>query len=345
MTEQEATAERTEELLTVDPADSLCESRPLAKFRSRLEQEGIDFKRGTLQTLQVNVGKLCNQACRHCHVDAGPKRTEVMSRQTMDRVLEFLQASDVQTVDITGGAPEVNPDFRYLVERVRELGRKVMVRCNLTVIFEPGQTDLPEFYRHHGVELICSLPCYLEENVDQQRGRGVFAKSIEALQCLNRIGYGEPGSGLLLHLVYNPVGDALPPPQAELEADYHRELKERYGILFNQLYTITNMPISRFSEYLQKNGRLSDYLQLLVQSFNPDTVEHLMCRQLVSVDWLGNVYDCDFNQMLDLHVAGGPRKIWELTPDSLHGCDIRTANHCYGCTAGGGSSCGGELIS
>ena len=297
-----------------------------------------------LDTLQINVGKQCNQACRHCHVDAGPHRTEAMTRKTVDRVLSFLAASPIPTVDITGGAPEVNPSFRYLVRRARELGRRVMVRCNLTVILEPGQEDLPEFYREHEVELVCSLPCYLEENVDEQRGRGVFVKSVKTLRTLNRLGYGQMETGLLLHLVYNPVGATLPPSQAELQADYQAELWTRYGIRFNRLYTIANMPIHRFADYLKRQGNYGAYMRTLQGGFNPGTVAGLMCRSQISVDWQGNLYDCDFNQMLDLHPDGGPRKIWEVSPEDLVGRRVRVADHCYGCTAGAGSSCGGELV-
>lgn len=316
--------------------------KPLS-FGARLRREGVVLRREELETLQINVGKLCNQACRHCHVDAGPNRTEVMTRETMRGILAFLAATDIPMVDITGGAPEVNPDFRYLVKQVRLLGRSVMVRCNLTVIFEPGLEDLPDFYREHEVELVCSLPCYLEENVDQQRGKGVFFDSIEALRRLNEIGYGMPDSDLRLHLVYNPVGASLPPPQAELEADYKRILDERYGISFNRLFTITNMPISRFNDYLRRRGEYDGYTQTLRDQFNPQTIDSLMCRFLVSVDWEGNIYDCDFNQMLDMHLSGRPKKLWEVSPGWLVDRRIRIADHCYGCTAGAGSSCGGEL--
>ncbi|MDE2998606.1 MAG: arsenosugar biosynthesis radical SAM protein ArsS [Gemmatimonadota bacterium] len=312
-------------------------------FGTRLRREGVVLRRDALETLQINVGKLCNQACRHCHVDAGPNRTEVMTRETMQSILTFLAATDIPMVDITGGAPEVNPDFRFLVKQVRRLGRSVMVRCNLTVIFEPGLEDLPDFYREHEVELVCSLPCYLEENVDQQRGKGVFFDSIEALKRLNEIGYGEPDSGLLLHLVYNPIGASLPPPQAELEADYKRVLDERYGISFNRLFTITNMPISRFNDYLRRRGEYDGYTRTLRDRFNAQTIDRLMCRFLVSVDWEGNIYDCDFNQMLDMHLSGRPKKLWEVSPGWLVDRRIRIADHCYGCTAGAGSSCGGEL--
>lgn len=313
-------------------------------FASRLRDEHLTLARDRLDILQVNMGKLCNQACRHCHVDASPTRTEIMTRETIDRIVSFLEQSDVQTVDLTGGAPELNPDFRAFVERVRAQRRRVMVRCNLTVIFERGQEDLPEFYRTHEIELVCSLPCYLEENVDEQRGRGVFTKSIRALQLLNRIGYGRPGTGLELHLVYNPVGASLPPPQAELEADYKAELKARYDIDFNKLYTITNMPISRFGDFLKRRGIYDQYVQTLQDNFNPHTVDNLMCRSLISVGWQGEIYDCDFNQMLDLHAFGREVKLWEVMPDDLIDRDVRVGDHCFGCTAGAGSSCGGELI-
>ena len=313
-------------------------------FAHRLEAENINLRRVHLDILQVNLGKLCNQACRHCHVDAGPTRTEIMTRDTIDRILGFLTLTNIQTVDMTGGAPELNPNFRYFVERIRDLGCKVIVRCNLTVIFEPGQEDLPEFYRRHTVELVCSLPCYSEENVDEQRGRGVFVKSIDALNVLNKIGYGRAGTGLELHLVYNPVGASLPPSQAELEEDYKNELKARYNIDFNRLYTITNMPISRFGEFLKRRGLHTSYMQTLQDNFNPHTVDSLMCRSLISVGWQGEVYDCDFNQMLEMHSFGNEVKLWELTVEDLIGKGIRLGDHCFGCTAGAGSSCGGELV-
>lgn len=331
------------ELLAIQPRAQEEAQGSRLSFEERLGREGVDLRRDALETLQINVGKLCNQACRHCHVDAGPNRTEVMTRETMRSILTFLAATDIPVVDITGGAPEVNPGFRYLVKQIRRLGRSVMVRCNLTVIFEPGLEDLPDFYREHEVELVCSLPCYLEENVDQQRGKGVFFDSIEALRRLNAIGYGEPDSGLLLHLVYNPVGASLPPPQDELEADYKRVLAERYGISFNRLFTITNMPISRFNDYLRRRGEYDGYTQTLREQFNAQTIDRLMCRFLVSVDWEGNIYDCDFNQMLDMHLADRPKKLWEVPPGWLVDRRIRIADHCYGCTAGAGSSCGGEL--
>jgi radical SAM/Cys-rich protein len=324
------------------------DTRPVA-FAAVLARHDLGpLRRGTVRTLQVNVGKLCNQACHHCHVDAGPKRTEIMREQTAERVLALLAASgSVESVDLTGGAPELNPSFRALVRVARRLGRRVQVRCNLTVLFTPGMEDLPEFYRDHDVELICSLPCYSAENVDRQRGRGVFEQSIEALGRLNGIGYGRAGSPLRLDLVYNPVGAFLPPPQATLEARYKDELGSAFGIEFHRLLTITNMPIQRFAEALRRDGQLASYLGLLVNHFNPRTVDDLMCRSLVSVGWDGGLSDCDFNQMLALPLADGaraPATIWTLEScDDLAGLPIATAGHCFGCTAGAGSSCAGAI--
>ncbi|MFT5369839.1 MAG: radical SAM/Cys-rich protein [Candidatus Latescibacterota bacterium] len=330
-------------LQLVEPGQSV-EQDGFTGFALRASEERVVLTRLSLDTLQINVGKLCNQACRHCHVDASPIRTEIMTRETVDYLLAFLAKSDVKTVDLTGGAPELNPHFRYFVKEIRGMGIHVMVRCNLTVIYEPNLEDLPEFYKQHEIELVCSLPCYLEDNVDEQRGRGVYQKSIDALKVLNAIGYGKDGSGLKLDLVYNPVGASLPPDQDELEADYKRELQERFGIVFNRLYTITNMPIKRFSDFLKRRGLYANYMETLVQNFNVHTLSNVMCRSLVSIDWEGNVYDCDFNQMLDMHTFGQPTKIWDLTPESLIGDQIRVGNHCFGCTAGAGSSCGGELV-
>ena len=317
-------------------------------FRAALTHHGLaPLRRGVPRTLQVNVGKLCNQACHHCHVDAGPKRTEIMERRTASRVLALVAANPaVGAVDITGGAPELNPNFADLVEGATALGRQVIIRCNLTVLFEPGMEHLPDLYRRNAVELTCSLPCYTADNVDQQRGRGVFDRSIEALQLLNRIGYGRPGSNLCLNLVYNPLGDFLPPQQDTLEAKYREELGRLFDIEFHHLYTLTNMPIRRFADQLRRNGRFDAYLGLLVNHFNPRTVEGLMCRDLVSVDWEGRLYDCDFNQMLEIALAGEsrPRTIWEVERLSdLAGLEIATAAHCFGCTAGAGSSCDGSL--
>jgi len=297
-------------------------------------------------TLQVNVGKRCNQACHHCHVDAGPKRTEQMTRATAERVLELLEASpEVDTVDITGGAPELNPNFRMLVEGVRQLGRTTIDRCNLTVLWEDGMEWLPAFLADNQVALTCSLPCYTAKNVDQQRGKGVFDKSLEALRLLNRRGYAVDGSSLTLNLVYNPVGAFLPPGQASLEADYKRELLA-LGIEFNHLFTITNMPIKRFAADLARSGKEREYMGLLVNHFNPAAVDGLMCRSLVSVGWDGRLYDCDFNQMLEIELPRpAPRTIHDLESlADLEGAAIATASHCFGCTAGAGSSCGGETV-
>ena len=309
------------------------------------------LQRARPRTLQVNVGKLCNQACHHCHVDAGPKRTEIMTRLSAERVASLLAASpEVETLDLTGGAPELNPNFTFLVARTCGLGRRVIVRCNLTVLFAPGMEHLPRFYRDNAVELICSLPCYTAENVDRQRGHGVFDQSIEALRLLHRLGYGQAGSALALHLVYNPLGASLPPPQAALEARYREELRWRFGIEFHRLFTITNMPIKRFADQLRRTGAYGRYMSLLVNHFNAETVGGLMCRDLVSVGWQGVLYDCDFNQMLELPIrrtgdaAVRPLTIWDIASlAALAGGRIRTAAHCFGCTAGAGSSCGGAL--
>ena len=321
---------------------------PAHDFYASLQAHGLaPFTRSTPHTLQVNVGKRCNQACHHCHVDAGPKRTEMMTRATAERVIDLIAASaSIKTVDLTGGAPELNPNFRYLVESARALGRAVMVRCNLTVLFVPGMESLPEFYREHRAQLVCSLPCYGAENVEKQRGRGVFAQSIAALQRLNRIGYG--GAELPLDLVYNPVGPALPPPQAELEAQYRDELGKNFGIRFGRLLTITNMPINRFAHQLHQWGRLDEYMALLVNHFNPATVSDLMCRSIVSVGYDGALYDCDFNQMIEIPLgastAGRPLTLWDLADiGTLVDARIAIGSHCYGCTAGAGSSCGGAL--
>ena len=304
--------------------------------------------RGEITTLQINVGKLCNQACHHCHVDAGPKRTEIMPRLVAERMMELLEASPgIDTVDITGGAPELNPYFRFLVSRSRRSGRQVIDRCNLTALSEPGMADLADFLAAHEVEISASLPCYSARNVDQQRGRGVFDKSIAALQRLNALGYGRAESKLKLNLVYNPLGDYLPPPQEKLEADYKRELREHFGIEFDRLFVITNIPIQRFASYLHASGKFEGYMDLLVNHFNPSTVSGLMCRSLVSVGWDGTLYDCDFNQMLEVPMATGhsqPPTIWDLDSFSgLAGKRIATGSHCFGCTAGTGSSCGGAL--
>ena len=293
--------------------------------------------------LQINVGKLCNQTCRHCHVDAGPDRREVMSRETMTQCLDALRRSGIPTVDITGGAPELNRDFRWLVEEVRGLGRHVIDRCNLTVIETGGNTDLPEFLARHRVEVVASLPHYRATNTDIQRGEGVYEKSIAALKRLNLAGYGDGRSGLRLVLVTNPVGAYLPPAQASLEQEWKRELRRLHGITFDALYCITNMPISRYLDWLEESGNLEGYMERLVNAFNPATISGLMCRDTISVGWDGRLYDCDFNQMLDLEVAGASRHIRDFDAAQLTGRRIVVGRHCFGCSAGAGSSCGGSI--
>ncbi len=316
------------------------------KFKDKLRQYDIHLRRKTLKTLQINVGKLCNQACKHCHVDAGPKRTEVMSAETADRVLNLLaNTPSIEIVDFTGGAPELNPAFCPMVTRSRSLGSRVMVRCNLTVLYVNGHEGLAEFFKNNCVEVIASLPCYSWENVDKERGSGVFDKSIDALRELNSLGYGVEGSGLRLDLVYNPGGAFLPPSQDELERQYKKELHGQYGIVFNRLYTMTNMPIRRWKEYLEHTGQMERYGELLVNTFNLQTVDNLMCRTLVSVGWDGQLYDCDFNQMLEIPAGGRCMTIWDIESfEEFNGGMISTGAHCFGCTAGTGSSCGGSLI-
>lgn len=300
--------------------------------------------RAPLSELQVNLGRLCNQACSHCHVDAGPKRTEIMQWRTMTRILSWFDTARLPRVDITGGAPELNPYFRKFVDGFIALGADITSRCNLTVLFEPDQQDLAGWYAHRRIRLVCSLPCYSKQNVDRQRGKGVFNKSIEALRLLNRHGYGLE-EGLDLDLVYNPGGAALPPAQGQLEADYKTRLFDGFGIRFNRLLTLTNLPINRFAHYLQRTGQMQSYQQLLVDNFNPRSIPNLMCRHLLSVDWLGQVYDCDFNQMLALPLGeGDPRHLWELDPRAIEDAPIAVDRHCFGCTAGAGSGCGGALV-
>jgi radical SAM/Cys-rich protein len=310
------------------------------------------IRRYRLETLQVNLGYRCNQQCVHCHVNAGPRRKEEMSRATADEVLAFLRVSGVRTLDLTGGAPELNTNFRYLVEEATALGLQVMDRCNLTILQEPSQRDLADFLAEHRVHVVASLPCYLEENVDAQRGKGVFEKSRRGLRRLNALGYGREGSGLELDLVYNPQGASLPPPQCALESDYKRELDSRYGIAFNRLLTLTNMPIQRFGSMLVSRGEFGDYMAVLRGAHHDANLERVMCRTLISVDWQGCVYDCDFNQMLGLPLVwgtvgerrrGGRVRLSDLIRVDLAGQPIAIADHCYGCTAGQGSSCGGAL--
>jgi radical SAM/Cys-rich protein len=316
------------------------------RFSHRLANEGLVLRRTRPAILQVNVGKLCNLTCVHCHVNAGPKRKEIMTRETIDRVVDWLAKTEIPTVDLTGGAPEMIPDFRYFVDRVRALepARHVIDRCNLTILLDPAHNDLAQFLAARKVEIIASMPCYSSQNVNAQRGEGVFEASIRALQLLNSLGYGSSGD-LPLHLVYNPVGAFLPGPQAELEADYKRELGEHFGITFNHLYTITNLPIARFASYLRHSDKLDEYMELLIGAFNPGTIHGLMCRNTISVGWRGEVYDCDFNQQLDLQWGKGrPLHLWDIDPQTIDDREIITGDHCFGCTAGAGSSCGGALV-
>jgi radical SAM/Cys-rich protein len=311
------------------------------RFQERLQTDGLSLRRSRLQTLQINVGRKCNQACRHCHVDAGPWRTEMMCESVAMRVGQWISQHCPPILDITGGAPELSEFFRFFVETAQAAGSRVLDRSNLTIFSEPGFEDLPEYLASRHVEIIASLPCYSAENVSRQRGGGVFEKSIAALRRLNALGYG---SQFPLHLVYNPVGPKLPGPQHELEADYKRELSARFGIVFNQLYTITNQPIARFAEDLRRSGQWDDYMALLMASFNQATLDGLMCRTTLSIGWLGEIYDCDFNQMLGLQLRNGkPLYLWDVTPEMLDNQPIQIANHCFACTAGCGSSCSGAL--
>eukprot|EP01062_Namystynia_karyoxenos_P028938 TRINITY_DN21847_c0_g1_i1.p1 TRINITY_DN21847_c0_g1~~TRINITY_DN21847_c0_g1_i1.p1 ORF type:complete len:398 (+),score=164.83 TRINITY_DN21847_c0_g1_i1:89-1282(+) len=332
----------------------------LRGFGETLEAHGQQLVRQNTGTLQVNIGLLCNQTCHHCHVEAGPARVvENMDRNTVDALLRLIDASGdtVHTVDITGGAPELNKNFRHLVKEARRRGLKVIDRCNLTVLHEPGQEDTAEFLAEQACEVVASMPCYSPDNVDAQRGDGVFDKSISSLQRLNEVGFAKEGTGLDLHLVYNPLGAFLPPPQQQLEAVYKEKLRETFGIEFSSLFCITNLPVKRFADDLAKEGKLADYMKLLVDSYNPSTVENLMCLNHISVRWDGTVYDCDFNQQLAMPISvlgaetpvaepscGGSLTIWDLkTLNDLRGARIGIGAHCYGCTAGSGSSCGGTL--
>jgi radical SAM/Cys-rich protein len=316
-------------------------------FDAQLDHIGLLPLRATgITVFQINVGKLCNQTCRHCHVDAGPDRSERMTLETAEQCIRALAKTDIPTVDITGGAPELNPNFRWLVEQSRALGRQVLDRCNLSVLLLPSQADLAEFLARHRVEIVASLPYYRAGQTDAQRGEGVFKKSVEALQLLNTLGYGHPGSGLALNLVCNPVGAFLPPKQEAIEAQFRKELRARHGIEFNRLYTITNMPISRFLEFLLESGNYEQYMERLANAFNPAAAAGVMCRYTISVGWDGTLYDCDFNQMLDLPVNhDAPAHIRDFDLVQLDRRQIATRNHCYGCTAGSGSSCGGSVTS
>ena len=314
-------------------------------FARTLREHGLALPRTRLEILQVNVGKLCDLACQHCHVEAGPKRTEIMQMATVKRVLELLaNAPTVHTLDLTGGAPELNPHFRILVGEARAMGKTVIDRCNLTVLFRPGQEETADFLARQGVKVVASLPCYTKANVEQQRGQHVFDPSLRALHQLNALGYGRVDSGLELDLVYNPLGASLPPSQAALEATYRRELAEHFGIVFNRLFTITNMPIKRFLHLLEREGNYERYMQTLLDAFNPQAALGVMCRNLLSVSWDGQLFDCDFNQALELPLGGRQRSVWEIeTLAEIERGPIAFANHCFGCTAGAGSSCGGSL--
>ena len=323
-----------------DPALDPCQ------FDTHIEKHGLEpLRRTRISTLQLNIGLRCNLACHHCHVESGPKRTERLDRRGIERIIELLERNpDVETLDITGGAPELHPDFRDLVRGARALGRKVIDRCNLTILFEAGQESTSAFLAAEGVDITASLPCYSLKNVEEQRGRGVFDGSIRALQDLNALGYGQPESELRLDLIYNPVGAFLPPFQTTLETEYREELGRQFGIVFNRLLTITNMPIKRFAHELHRDGQYEAYMGLLINHFNADNVESLMCRRLINIGHDGTLYDCDFNQALEILPPGPRRTIFDIDDFSeLEGNRISTAAHCFGCTSGTGSSCGGAL--
>ena len=317
----------------------------LPDFEETIMRKSARIRRDRVRILQVNIGKKCDLACHHCHVEAGPKHPDNMTAGTVDRIMELLADSpETEILDITGGAPELNPNFRRLSAFASGLGKTVYDRSNLTVLFEPGQEDTPEFLAENGVTVIASLPCYTPDNVEKQRGKGVFAKSVQGLQKLNSLGYGRSGSGLVLNLVYNPVGPHLPPPQAELEEDYRARLTADLDIQFNSLFTITNMPIKRYRHFLQRENALDDYMRLLVDSFNVRAAEGVMCTEMLSVGFDGKLYDCDFNQMLEIPLPGRRRTPWDIESLSDIPAGIAFDNHCYGCTAGAGSSCGGALL-
>lgn len=312
-------------------------------FHEVLNQHQLSLVHEKPNELQMNLGKLCNLACHHCHVDAGPKRTEIMTWEVMEKVLSWAKEAKIQRADLTGGAPELNPHFRQFCDALIEMGVEITSRCNITVLFEKGQEDLAQWYRDREIRLVCSLPCYTEDNVDAQRGKGVFDKSIAGLQLLNKLGYGI-NEKLSLDLVYNPGGAFLPPAQMGLEADYRKMLGDNFGIVFSNLLAITNIPINRFAHALKRDGELDDYQHLLVSNFNANTVDNLMCKSLINLDWEGRVFDCDFNQMLEIPMSGGEeRYLWDIKIEQVEGSAIATNRHCFGCTAGAGSSCGGVL--
>lgn len=318
---------------------------PILSFAKKLKENEITLIRSSVDTLQVNLGKLCNQACHHCHVEAGPLRTEIMEEKTIDRLIELMQqAPGLKTIDLTGGAPEMNPHFKKLVRAARKLNLEIIDRCNLTIFYEEGYEDIPEFLKEQKVHVVASMPCYTKENVDKQRGRGVFDKSIEGLRKLNNLGFGIEGSQLILDLVYNPGGAFLPGNQQKLEADYKKELKQFFNLEFNHLFTITNMPIKRFLDDLNRQGKYEDYMTLLVNNFNLNAVNTVMCKSLISVGFDGKIYDCDFNQMLEMPAAYSKTNLWDISSlNEYINQHISLGNHCYGCTAGAGSSCGGAL--
>lgn len=318
----------------------------LVPFQQKLEQSNLyPLKPTRVEIFQVNIGKMCNQTCRHCHVDAGPDRKEIMTAETMLQCIEVLKNHpELKTVDITGGAPEMNPNFKWFVEEIAMLNRHIIVRCNLTILLANKKYyDLPQFYKQHSVEVVSSLPFYTQDRTDRQRGNGVFDSSIKALQMLNAIGYGQEDTGLLLNLVYNPAGAFLPPSQSALEKEYKGALQQRFGIAFNNLYVITNMPVSRYLDYLLTSGNYENYMEKLVNAYNPVAAANVMCRNTISVGWNGNLYDCDFNQMLELTINCGSRHISNVKTDDLNNRNIIIGQHCYGCTAGSGSSCGGAV--
>lgn len=318
---------------------------PAVSFAAAVESHGFhELRSASVEILQVNVGKLCNMTCRHCHVDAGPDRREIMTRETIDECLSAIRGTDIHTLDLTGGAPEMNPDFRYIVTEARRLGVHVIDRCNLTILLAKGYEEMAGFLAEQQVEIVASLPCYLEQNTDNQRGDGAYRQSIEALQLLNQLGYGQPDSDLKLTLVFNPVGPSLPPEQTQLEQAYRDYLRQEFQIEFNRLFTITNMPISRYLEDLLETGQYESYMQKLIDAFNPAALAGVMCRQTLSVSWDGQLYDCDFNQMLELPTSAGmPQRIGDFDQNLLKNRQIAVGQHCFGCTAGSGSSCQGAI--
>ena len=317
----------------------------MKKFSETLKKYNINLSRATISTLQVNMGKLCNQACSHCHVEAGPKRTEIMNIDIISKILKLLERkNEIKVVDITGGAPELNSEFKYFVQRIKSKGLHVIDRCNLTVLHEKGQENTAEFLAKNNVEIIASLPCYQEQNVDKQRGIGVFSKSIESLKNLNKLGYGKGAKGLKLNLVYNPLGAFLPPDQKLLESEYKKFLKDKFNIDFDNLYTLTNMPIKRFRHYLKRNDEYQSYMNLLFNNFNSIAASNVMCKNQISISWDGKVFDCDFNQMLEIPIANKFPNVMQIESFNEISKRIKIDNHCYGCTAGTGSSCGGSLV-